>query len=70
MVEFGVGVGLKEMLLELGDWIIGMIGFGEMFFDYENCIYLNKKVIDKWGFLVFVMDVEIKENEFKMCKDM
>lgn len=58
------------MIIEFGLWIIGMIVFGEIFLYYENKVYLNKKVIDKWGLLVFVMDVEIKENEFKMCKDM
>ena len=70
MAELGVGAGLKETLSEPGDWTIGMTGFGEMLPDHENRIYLNKKVTDKWGLPGLAMDVEIKENELKMRKDM
>jgi len=70
VAELGVGAGLKETLSEPGDWTIGMTGFGEMLPDHENRIYLNKKVTDKWGLPVLAMDVEIKENELKMRKDM
>jgi choline dehydrogenase-like flavoprotein len=55
---------------EPGGWTIGMTAFGEMLPDHSNRIYLNKKVKDKWGLPVLAMDVEIKENELKMRKDM
>jgi choline dehydrogenase-like flavoprotein len=35
-----------------------------------NKISLDKNKKDKWGLPVLAMDVEIKENEFKMRKDM
>ncbi|BCO17436.1 hypothetical protein KUC3_02930 [Alteromonas sp. KC3] len=47
-----------------------MTAFGEMLPHHDNRIYLNKKVTDKWGMPVLAMDVEIKENELKMRKDM
>lgn len=66
----GIGVGFKDVIVELGGWCIGMIVFGEMLLYYDNCIFLNKDKKDKWGLLVLEMDVEIKENEIVMCKDM
>jgi choline dehydrogenase-like flavoprotein len=47
-----------------------MTAFGEMLPYHENRIYLDKEKKDKWGLPVLAMDVEIKENEKKMRKDM
>jgi choline dehydrogenase-like flavoprotein len=66
----GIGAGLKDAISEPGPWTIGMTAFGEMLPHHDNRIYLNKKVTDKWGLPVLAMDVEIKENELKMRKDM
>ena len=47
-----------------------MTAFGEMLPNHDNKVYLNKAQKDKWGLPVLEMDVEIKENEFAMRKDM
>jgi choline dehydrogenase-like flavoprotein len=70
IAELGIGAGLKDAISEPGAWTIGMTAFGEILPYHDNRIYLNKKVTDKWGMPVLAMDVEIKENELKMRKDM
>ena len=55
---------------EPGDWSIGMTAFGEMLPHHDNRIYLDSKKKDKWGLPVLAMDVKIRENEYKMRKDM
>ena len=70
VAELGIGADLKEALTEPGKWSIGLTGFGEILPYYENRIYLNKEVKDKWGLPVLVMSCEIKENEQKMRIDM
>lgn len=70
IAEMSFGAALKESLTEPGNWGINLLGFGEMLPDHSNRIYLNKTVKDKWGLPVLAMDVEMKENELKMRKDM
>ena len=70
IAEMTIGAALKESLTEPGKWGIGLTGFGEMLPDHSNRIYLNKTVTDKWGLPVLAMDVEMKENEIRMRKDM
>ncbi|ALS96844.1 GMC oxidoreductase [Lacimicrobium alkaliphilum] len=70
IAELGIGESLKEGMSEPGHWSIGMSAFGEMLPYHDNRIYLNHKVRDKWGLPVLAMDVEIKENERAMRKDM
>ncbi len=70
IAELSIGAGLKEALSEPGSWNIGMLGFGEMLPDHSNYIALSKDKKDKWGLPVLHMNVEIKENEKKMRKDM
>jgi len=45
-------------------------GFGEILPDHSNKISLDKNKKDKWGLPVLAFDVELKENELKMRKDM
>ena len=47
-----------------------MTAFGETLPYHENKISLDKTKKDKWGLPVLAMDVEIKDNERKMRKDM
>lgn len=47
-----------------------MIGFGECFFYEENCVFFNYDVKDIYGLFIFIFDVEWKDNEWVMCKDM
>lgn len=70
VAEMGLGVDLKNAISEPGSWQIGMTAFGEMLPDHSNRIYLDPKVKDKWGLPVLAMDVELKENDLKMRKDM
>ena len=70
VAEMTFGAALKESLTEPGQWQINLLGFGEMLPDHSNRIYLNKTVKDKWGLPVLAMDVEMKQNELSMRKDM
>jgi choline dehydrogenase-like flavoprotein len=70
VAELGIGAGMKDALSEPGGWTIGMTAFGEMLPYHENRIFLDPENIDKWGLPVLAMDVETKENERKMRKDM
>ncbi|MCB0518074.1 MAG: GMC family oxidoreductase [Lewinellaceae bacterium] len=70
IAEMNFGKGMKEQLHEPGRWTMGINGFGE-FLPYEdNRITLNKDVLDMYGMPTLTMDVEIKENELNMRKDM
>lgn len=70
VAEMGIGADFKNALAEPGAWTIGMTAFGEMLPHHDNRIYLDRKVKDKWGLPVLAMDVEIRENEIAMRKDM
>ena len=70
VAEMSFGASLKESLTEPGQWKINLLGFGEMLPDHSNRIYLNKTVKDKWGLPVLAMDVEMKQNDLSMRKDM
>ena len=69
IAELNVGSAFKEALSEPGDWQIGATGFGEILPYHENKITLDKDKKDKWGLPVLSMDAELKENEYKMRKD-
>jgi choline dehydrogenase-like flavoprotein len=68
--EISIGVDLKETLSEPGSWTMNIGGFGETLPYHENKITLDKTKKDKWGLNVLSMDIEYKENEKKMRKDM
>jgi choline dehydrogenase-like flavoprotein len=70
VAEYSIGAELKEALVEPGAWQFGLGGFGETLPYHENKITLDKSRKDKWGLNVLAFDCEIKENEFKMRKDM
>jgi choline dehydrogenase-like flavoprotein len=69
IAEYGVGEKLKEQLTEPGQWTMGIGGFGELLPYHENKILLDKDRKDKWGLPVLAMDAELKENEYRMRKD-
>lgn len=69
VAEIGIGTEMKEALSEPGPWSFGMMGFGEILPYHENKLTLSKTQKDAWGLPVLEMDVEIKENETKMRKD-
>jgi choline dehydrogenase-like flavoprotein len=70
VAELSIGTDFKEALTEPGHWTIGIGGFGETLPYHENKITLDKTKKDKWGLNVLSFDAELKENEFKMRKDM
>lgn len=69
VAELSVGAEFKEALSEPGEWSMGIGGFGEMLPYHENKITLSKEKKDKWGLPVLEFDVEFKENEMNMRKD-
>ncbi len=65
-----LGKEFKEAKFQPNKWYVGITGFGEMLPYHENTIKLDKEKKDKWGLPVLRMDVEMKENEHNMRKDM
>ncbi|MGO1717992.1 MAG: GMC family oxidoreductase N-terminal domain-containing protein, partial [Halomonas sp.] len=70
IAELNIGADLKQTLSQPGSWTIGMTGFGEMLPDHDNHISLDHSVRDKWGLPVLSINVEIKQNERDMRRDM
>ena len=70
IAELSIGGEWKDAMCEPGEWTMGYTAFGEILPYHENRIFLDKDVKDKWGLPVLAMDMEIKENELKMRKDM
>ena len=68
--ELAIGASFKEELCEPGKWSMGVSGFGEMLPHHENKMTLDKTKADKWGLNVPAFDMEIKDNEKAMRKDM
>jgi choline dehydrogenase-like flavoprotein len=70
IAELNIGGAFKDALTEPGQWEIGFGGFGETLPYHENKITLDKTKKDKWGLNILAMDIEYKDNEKKMRKDM
>jgi choline dehydrogenase-like flavoprotein len=68
--EIAIGVDLKDALSEPGPWTLGIGGFGETLPYHENKVTLDKTRKDKWGLNILAMDIEYKDNEKRMRKDM
>ncbi len=68
--ELSIGADLKESLSEPGSWTMNLGGFGETLAYHENKVTLDKSRTDKWGLNILAMDIEYKDNEKKMRKDM
>ncbi|WP_417444826.1 GMC oxidoreductase [Joostella sp.] len=69
VAEMGYGKKLKDNILDIGGWNFGMTGFGEMLPYDENKVTLNYEKLDSWGLPTLDFDVEFKENEYNMRKD-
>jgi len=65
-----LGVALKEKLQEPAGWTINFGGFGECLPYADNRVTLNRDQKDKWGRPTLNTDVEFKDNEKAMQKDM
>lgn len=68
--EMSIGEDLKQKLSAPGKWTIGMTGFGEILPYHENKVVLNPQLKDKYGLPTLAFDAELKDNEFRMRKDM
>ena len=68
--EASFGKELKDKGFSPGAWNIGFNGFGETLPYKENKVMLNEDLRDKWGLPTLTFDVEWKENEYNMQKDM
>lgn len=69
VAELSIGADLKEALGQPGQWTMGIGGFGEMLPYHDNKISLSKDKKDKWNMPQIEFDVEFKENEKNMRKD-
>jgi len=70
IAELNIGADFKDALTEPGHWTMGLGGFGETLPYHDNKVTLDRNKKDKWGLNVLSFDVELKENELKMRKDM
>jgi len=68
--EMSFGEDLKQDLIKPGPWRMGLTGFGEMLPYHDNKITLRYDKLDEWGLPTIDFDVEYKENEREMRKDM
>ena len=67
--ELSIGGDFKDALTEPGPWTMSIGGFGETLPYHENKVTLDKSNKDKWGLNILAMDIEYKENEKNMRKD-
>jgi choline dehydrogenase-like flavoprotein len=65
-----IGVDLKDKLQEPSGWTINFGAYGECLPYADNRVTLNHDQKDKWGRPTLTMDVEFKDNEKAMQKDM
>lgn len=70
VAEMSIGADLKEAVTTPGKWTLGMGGFGEVLPYQDNQVTINRDKTDKHGLPTLTFDTELKENEFKMRKDM
>jgi choline dehydrogenase-like flavoprotein len=70
VAELSIGADLKLAASKPGGWTIGIGGFGEILPYHENRVFLNKDKKDKYGLPTLTFDADLRENEYKMRKDM
>ncbi len=70
IAEIGYGADLKDLVSRPGKWSMTLMGFGECLPYHDNKMELDYDKRDKWGLPTYTFDVEWKENEWEMRKDM
>lgn len=70
IAEIGYGKDLKDLVSRPGKWSMTLMGFGECLPYHENKMVLDYDNKDQWGLPTVTFDVEWKENEWEMRKDM
>ena len=66
----GIGVDLKEAMIEPDQWSMGWGSWGEQLPHFDNKISLNTEKKDKWGLPTLDIDCTFRDNERKMRVDM
>lgn len=64
----GIGQTIKDRGRRFGPWVAYMAGFGEMLPHPDNRLTLHESRKDKWGISLLHIDVQLRENEHKMAK--
>ena len=70
VAEAQFGPKYKEQASKPGGWRLGMTAFGECLPYEDNRMTLNTELKDIFGQSTLTLDVEWKENEYAMRKDM
>lgn len=70
VAELSIGVQLKEVLTEPGEWRMGLFGFGETLPYHENKVFLDDHRKDSHGLPLLSVDIRCRENELRMRRDM
>jgi len=70
MLDTTLGAQLKDKAATPGPWYIRMGAFGEILPNHANRVTLDKTRKDKWGLPLLSFDAVLRDNEFKMRKDM
>ena len=70
VAEAGYGKNLKEEVMKPGKWRMNLLAFGECLPYHDNKMTMDYDKLDKWGLPTVTFDVEWKENEYEMRKDM
>jgi choline dehydrogenase-like flavoprotein len=68
--EVGVGAEFKHSLRSPGPWGMSFGGFGECLPNHENYMELDRDKKDAWGIPVPRINVQWRENELAVLKDM
>lgn len=64
----GIGQEIKERNRKFGPWVAYISGFGEMLPHPDNRMTLHQTRKDKWGIPLLHIDVQLRENEKKMAR--
>ena len=65
-----IGAAFKEKSAKLGKWTVWTVGMGEQLPYADNRVTLSRTEVDEWGMPLLEIDMEFKENEIAMVKDM
>jgi choline dehydrogenase-like flavoprotein len=68
--QMGMGADFKNELSKPGPWQMLLIGYGECLPNQKNRVTLNTDKKDKWGLPTLNLDMQYRENELTMRKDM
>lgn len=65
----GIGIDLKNKLIDPGSWGVYMMMQGETVPKHSNHVYLSPTLKDPWGIPQLVTSVDYDDNDVKLMKD-